>query len=467
MSRSLGSPMARYSKRPRRSNLRLCLLACLAASLVVYFFSAWLVAFLRSPLRRTPPPTDCAPERDGFSVEQGAVCNRDCAGVCFPRVRGLCISRERVTICGEQPPISDWVAAAGGVMPNEMLFTRERPRTKVPVVRGECPPMQGEGASASQTGGQSDLAQGESNVRWIRGTQFLTDLKQLPVGKEGVGPNPHHEAEKVIPAVLLNQRYGLGNSTLYWFAEPSTISAFTLGLLEAFPGLGVEYLKFPGEDEPPICFEDAVVFSGITSARYMPGKAANDWLRDEVLGHCGIETRRASRPVQDVVLLRRENSRSIANYLAVEVMLARSLRAPVRTIISGQGDFCQQVRPVAEADFLITPHGSQNTGFVFARPGAVVLEVFPLYYYIDFFRNYIHAASLEHYEMWGTWGSGRRMPLLMRLYGMLLGWEYCYAVTPCMNYSKGQSVYVDLEQLEWLLKRLPRSYKNGYNITLD
>jgi hypothetical protein len=458
MFRSLGSPVARHSRRPKRSNLRFCLLACLIVSVAVYCLSAWLVAFLRSPLRRTPYLADCAPERDGFHVDEGAVCNRDCTGVCFPRVRGICISRERVTMCGEQPPMSDWVAAAGGAMPSEMLFSRERPRTKVPVVKGECPPMQG-----AEKGSQS-----KSSARWIRGTQFLTDLKQLPVGKEGVGPNPHHEAEKVIPAILLNQRYGLGNSTLYWFADPSTISAFTLGLLKAFPGLGVEYLKFPEQGDPAICFEDAVVFSGITNARYMPGKEANNWLREKVLDHCGIESRLASRPVQDAVLLRRENSRSIANYLAVEVMLARSLRAPVRTIISGQGNFCQQVKPVAEADFLITPHGSQNTGFVFARPGAVVLEVFPLYYYIDFFRNYIHAASLEHYEMWGTWaGDGKRMPLAMRLYGMILGWEYCYAVTPCMNYSKGQSVYVDLEQLEWLLERLPRSYKNGYNTTLD
>lgn len=102
---------------------------------------------------------------------------------------------------------------------------------------------------------------------WIRGLQMVADVKLMPHGKK-VGPNPHHEAEKLIPAVLLSHLYGLRNSTLYWFAhrDPKTISRWSLGLIKVFlETMKVEFMDVPGPDEPQICFEDAILFSGIVS----------------------------------------------------------------------------------------------------------------------------------------------------------------------------------------------------------
>jgi hypothetical protein len=39
-----------------------------------------------------------------------------------------------------------------------------------------------------------------------------------------------------------------------------------------------------------------------------------------------------------------------------------------------QSSSCVQVRAVASQDFLVVPHGSQNVNFIFAKPGAVVIE---------------------------------------------------------------------------------------------
>lgn len=40
----------------------------------------------------------------------------------------------------------------------------------------------------------------------------------------------------------------------------------------------------------------------------MPGREANTWLREKVLGFCNIPIMDASRPVENVVVLERLNS---------------------------------------------------------------------------------------------------------------------------------------------------------------
>lgn len=102
---------------------------------------------------------------------------------------------------------------------------------------------------------------------------MVADVKLMPDGPK-VGPNPHHEAEKLVPAILLSHLYGLDNSTLYWFAnkESKTISQWSLGLIEVFfKTMKVVFMDVPGPDEPQVCFEDAVLFSGIAS---IPGSNA-------------------------------------------------------------------------------------------------------------------------------------------------------------------------------------------------
>ena len=87
-------------------------------------------------------------------------------------------------------------------------------------------------------------------------------------------------------------------------------------------------------------------------------------------------------------------------------------------------EFCQQVRLVAEADVLLTPHGSQTVAILFSRPSVVILEVFPLLYYIDWLGNLLHVGKVYHYELYGTWTTERLgMHFQMRLYAVILGWK--------------------------------------------
>jgi hypothetical protein len=117
-----------------------------------------------------------------------------------------------------------------------------------------------------------------------------------------------------------------------------------------------------------------------------------------------------------------------------------------------------QVKAVANADVVITPHGSHNINFLFARPYAIVLEAFPLLYYINWFGNYLHAANIHHYELHGTWPANKGgMPSTMRLYSLLYGWKRCFFVRKCMNYTKGQNVFIDIDDLEGLLEYLMTS----------
>ncbi|KAL2642234.1 hypothetical protein R1flu_009821 [Riccia fluitans] len=416
---------------------------------VVFCFSIlqWLVSF-PPPLHKRPLTNAC-PSTTGvdtpYLLYDDAVCSRTCGNQCFPRVRRMCISHSQVTICEQE---DSFVGRRGHgktrtPLPSHLRFAGTDPTTRrrVPIIRKIC--------------SSSDSV---VERKWIRGTQMVADMKMMPAGPH-VGPNPHHEAEKIIPAILLSHLYGLNSSYLYWFTVPipSVTSRWSLGLLDAFSeGLKVKFLDVPGLDEPEICFEDAILFSGVTNAGYMPTVSANDWLRKKVLSYCRIPEMNTRRPVKDVVVLQRNNSsRTVANVDEVERVLERELRVPVRHAISGLGNFCEQAKLIAEADFLVTPHGSHNINFLFARPESVVMEAFPLLYYIDWFHNYVHASRVNHYELYGTWPAEQGgMPLRMRIYALFVGWRYCFSFRQCMNYAKNQKIYVDVDQLEWLLHAL-------------
>jgi len=113
---------------------------------------------------------------------------------------------------------------------------------------------------------------------------------------------------------------------------------------------------------------------------------------------------------------------------------------------------------IATADVAVTPHGSHNINFLFARRYSTVLEAFPLLYYIDWFGNYVHAASINHYELYGTWLAEQgSMPFKMRVYANLYGWKKCFYKRGCMNYAKSQDVAINIGQLERVLKHLTSS----------
>lgn len=100
--------------------------------------------------------------------------------------------------------------------------------------------------------------------QWIRGLAMVADQRFLPYRK----PNPHHEAEKLIPVLLMREKLGLTNSTLYWFSTKQDISEWALGFLKATNMYEkVHFLDLPERQETAVCFEDAVVFSASTNLR--------------------------------------------------------------------------------------------------------------------------------------------------------------------------------------------------------
>lgn len=390
----------------------------------------------------------CHDDPDGYKLEKTGICTNTCDRVCFPRVHGICFHHSEVTICGGQPAVPEYVISAIGGLPAEMRFCMEKPRMKVPVKYGVCP---------SWNTSTSRPSEGSLHAaRWIRGLQMVADLTLMPAGE--FGPNPHHEAEKLVPAIVLSQLSEFENSSLYWFADPKDplmISKWSLGLLDVFSeDLRVEYVSPVAKGQPPMCFEDAILFARLTNSGYMPNAVTHDWFRKRVLEHCDVPSVEANVPVRDAVIVHRPNSsRNIWNYDAVKDLLETELQIPVKMAVPRSWSFCEQVKLIAEADIVLTPHGSQNVNLLMGKPGSTVIEAFPLLYYVDWYKHYLHAGRIKFYELFGTWPmENGSMPLRSRLYAFLHGWQGCFSVRHCMNYAKKQEIYVDLDQLKSLLQ---------------
>ncbi|MCO5567807.1 hypothetical protein L7F22_021503 [Adiantum nelumboides] len=421
-----------------------------AVVLLVFFLtsaSQWILP-TTPPYPDLPQQVSCHDDTQGYVLEDMGICTNTCGMVCFPRVRGLCFHHTKVVLCDGQPPLPQHIIKASGGLPSLMRFYMEKPRMKVPVVHTACP-----GWNSSTL-----MSSGMNSARWIKGLQMVADLTLMPTGK--VGPNPHHESEKVVPAIIFSQLSEFRNSSLYWFANPNDplmISKWSLGLLDVFSeDLKVEYMPPVAKGEPPVCFEDVILFAGSTNSGYLPNTDTHDWLRNRILSHCNVPIRKANMPVQDVVIVHRPNSsRNIRNYEAVKNILEAELQVPVKMAVPGPWSFCNQVKLVAEADVILTPHGSQNANLLVVRPGATIFEVFPLLYYINWYKHYLHVGGVNFYEVFGTWPlENGSMPLLMRIYALLYGWRDCFSVRQCMNYGKSQEIYMDLDRLEFLLETL-------------
>eukprot|EP00850_Spirogloea_muscicola_P014455 SM000104S09325 [mRNA] locus=s104:124083:125362:+ [translate_table: standard] len=314
----------------------------------------------------------------------------------------------------------------------------------------------------------------------------------LPAGG-GHGPNPHHESEKLMPAALLASELaaaamGANASAgraagpqalpvpLFWLADPrpaSFLSAWAHGLLAAFVAanngtlLRAEFLSVLPPGPPAVCFEDVVLLAGITSGRFVPDRRSADWLRALVLAHCGIDdgpptTATGAAPRRAVLVVREgvfpRPPRSIINAADVGRAVEAAFGVPLDAVVAGHGSMCDQVRSVANADLILTPHGSQNVNLLFAPRGAAVVEIFPFLYHAPFLHNYLCTANVYHHELFGSWsplgGGGPLMPLALRAYALALGWRRCFHWRHCMNLAKRQDIFVDIPQLKHLLSSL-------------
>ncbi|MCO5590684.1 hypothetical protein L7F22_044658 [Adiantum nelumboides] len=259
-------------------------------------------------------------------------CSISCYANCFPRIRGLCFHRSEVKICKGFAHVrqdKDLSSSESKVcshyknqpldVPSIMRFYGER--LTLPVVR-------------------SSFCIGHQK-QWVTGLAMVVDQRYLPYGK----PNPHHEAEKLVPALLMHQKLkGLTNITLYWFASPSDLSEWAVGFMRAVGMDGiVQFLELPKKDEADLCFKDAVLFSAPTNLWYIPDKRWNHWLRSKILQHCSIPSENASWPVKTAAILDREGgTRHFLNKQQVAEAIHRVLNVSVRQGFCGVGTFCEQ-----------------------------------------------------------------------------------------------------------------------------
>lgn len=292
-----------------------------------------------------------------------------------------------------------------------------------------------------------EYAECNEGWHWIDGLAAVADQRFLPFNK----PNPHHEAEKLIPAVLSERTFG---TKLHWFSTRDEVSEWGRGFLLAL-GMKVRYMTLPPREDDSICFHDAILLSAPTTLRYVPDQSTNHWIRTEVLEHCKLPRANSSWPVSKAVVLDRlEGPRRLGNKFQIGDLVSQQLDVPVDYKLSGLGSFCQQVAPVTQADLFVVPHGSQNVVMLFARPGAIVIEVFPYLFYTTALRNYTHAADISVYSVLGNLPPGDWKLWFFSLFG----WDFCfYYMRLCKNYARRQPIYADLLELEKALGVIQRA----------
>ncbi|KAH9311209.1 hypothetical protein KI387_026244, partial [Taxus chinensis] len=319
--------------------------------LILCFVTPLLIIHLTPTLPRefslnSAPEPSCENPGPRFVVEDSGFCIGNCRSECFPRVKKLCVSPSEVAYCKMEKEKEQIESTQ--LMPKFMRFHGEH--STIPTANSSC----------------------AQEKKGIVGLSLVADQRYLPLHK----PNPHHEAEKIIPALLFKKNHQEFNHTFYWFSTPSEVSEWGKGFLEAFNmQTKVKYMNFPVRKNSTVCFEDAIVFSAGTTLYYVPDRDTNDWLRQHVLQYCSIPIVNASWPPRNVAILdRTSGSRRLKNKDMVAQILSQMLGIRARQGYSGIGSFCNQVRQVAEEDLIIVPHGSQNVNLLFARKGAVVIE---------------------------------------------------------------------------------------------
>ncbi|XP_057852338.1 uncharacterized protein LOC131062646 [Cryptomeria japonica] len=421
---------------------------CFSRSLVPLLFLCFVTPLLiihltpSLPIDSLNPASEPSCEKPGpvFAVENSGFCIGACTSECFPRVKNLCISRSQVAYCKmveEKEEIASTQLMHPHADENDSLQPKNSRMPSIMRFHGETLTVPVENSCNQEKKG-------------IPGLSLVADQRYLPSRK----PNPHHEAEKIIPALLFTQSQQEHNHTFYWFSSPSEVSEWGKGFLKAFNmDKKVKYTKFPDGKNSSICFDDAIVFSAGTTLYYVPDQDTNDWLRQNVLQYCSIPIVNASWPPKKVAILDRiSGSRRLQNKDMVAQVLFQKLGIHARQGYSGNGSFCDQVREVAEEDLVIVPHGSQNVNLLFARKGAVVIEIFPYLYYTSALKNYTHAAQLHVYSLLGDMPNDS---FFMRPLS-LLGWDSCFKIRWCKNYARKHFVLADIEVLKKLLGHIEK-----------
>lgn len=70
----------------------------------------------------------------------------------------------------------------------------------------------------------------------------------------------------------------------------------------------------------------------------------------------------------------------------------------VKVLPNPEGSLQQQADEFHRANIIISPHGAQLTNLAFIRPCTIVLEFFPVQYYVAFFQPYVLSADAIHFD---------------------------------------------------------------------
>ena len=306
-------------------------------------------------------------------------CVRTCmsGGGCYARVRGFCVSSLGASFCAENGrlarPLESW---------NVHLAYK---KVRLPVTIMNC------------TGHPRGHDKG---IEWHSGLSFVLDSEF----QEPRGGHLHHELEKLIAALHLMGKLDTAerNNTLefsraentqtipgvYWFARRDSLTKITESILVAFGMLKrhnkIHFPVFAGKTPPSkkYCFEEAIlVQSGLGSLS--PGIVATNAIRDAIMPQCGLDPNLAinSHSSVQALVLDRAPPRCFAN----RHLLVRGLQSIIQHVqmatANGDLQLCEQLKVVAGADIIVTPHGSQHALFLFAKHGATIIEVQPFLYY--------------------------------------------------------------------------------------
>lgn len=423
-----------------RGAMRGCFLRALVPLLLFflllpYFFQS--LSYSRVPprsftLEPAAEPVCSQQSSSTLLLDNSSFCTGACKEDCFPRVRDICFSANKVRLCNRETRS----------LRTNKLGKRHSPPGESPVPHFMR--FQGERLTVGV-----EYSECDEDWSWTDGLTAVADQRFLPYNK----PNPHHEAEKIIPAVLLARQF---HTKLHWFSNQAEVSKWATGFLEAVNMTkDVVYLNLPAKRDVPICFHDAVLLSSPTNLRYVPDESTNEWLRNQVLEFCNLTRENSSWPITNALILDRTGGpRRLGNKPDIARVVEDTLQVPVVDELSGMGSFCEQVEPVTKADLFVVPHGSQNVVFLFARPGAFIIEVFPFLFYSTAFRNYTHAAQLHVYSLLGLLPPGDWQ---LRFFS-IFGWDFCFdKLRWCKNHARGQKIYADLNELEKALSMISRT----------
>jgi hypothetical protein len=387
------------------------------------------------------------------------VCVRSClsGGGCYPRVRRFCVSRRGASACAPETHGADARADV------EWDVHAEGKTLKLTVRYRDCAQSADYGARAKH------------RIKWYHGTSILLDsLLQPP--KSG---HIYHELEKLLAGLhLTGALLDINESTqrkvstmvdsefdtlrrarVFWFASRASLSTITRSVIDAVSLKSKVVLDFIAIDSvhkyDEWCFEDAVLIrSGFGSLT--PGQTATNALRRAIMPPCGLDpsitpVTHATSP-QRVLIFDRAPPRSFVNTQSLVKHVRSAVEHVDVRIASSSLTTCEQVKIVSTADAIVTPHGSQHALFLFAKPGATIVEVQPYLYFNPEDTLFLLRSGLR-FRVHESMGLPHFTTSLTHRIFVNFGWRECMSSHACRGRTRKVSVIANVTDVLEFFRR--------------